>query len=78
MALCSSIKRRRYHDTIDVVPKLTEKLRVNSLLLQFKGLYMYKIFVKVLIETNVNISNELNFSDIYRSVNYIGSLANTT
>ena len=24
---------------------------------------------------NVNISNELNFSDVYRSVNYIGSLA---
>ena len=76
MALCSSIKRRRYHDIIDAVPKLTEKLRVNSLLLQFKGLY--KIFVKVLIETNVNISNELNFSDISRSVNYIGSIANTT
>ena len=26
---------------------------------------------------NVNISNELNFSDVYRSVNYIGSLAFT-
>ena len=33
----------------------------------------YKFFiVKVLIETNVNISNELNSSDVYRSVNYIG------
>ena len=27
---------------------------------------------------NVNISNELNFSDVYRSVNYIGSLAKFT
>ena len=35
----------------------------------------YSFFVKVLVESNVNISNELNFSDVYRSVNYIGSLA---
>ena len=34
-----------------------------------------RFFVKVLIETNVNISNELNFSDIYRNVNYSGLLA---
>ena len=34
--------------------------------------------VKVLIETNLNISNKLNFSDVYRSVNYIRSLANLT
>ena len=32
-------------------------------------------FVKVLTETNVNISSELNFPEVYRSVNYIGSLA---
>ena len=37
-----------------------------------------KVFVKVLTETNVNISNELNVSDVYRSVNYIGSLAKFT
>ena len=35
-------------------------------------------FVKVLIETNVNISNELIFSDVYRRVNYIVSLAKFT
>ena len=34
-----------------------------------------RFFVRVLIETNVNISNELNFSDGYRSINCIGSLA---
>ena len=34
-----------------------------------------RFFVNVLIEMNVNISNELNFSDVYRSVNYNGSLA---
>ena len=27
---------------------------------------------------NINISNELNFSDVHRSVNYIGSLAQFT
>ena len=34
-----------------------------------------RFFVKVSIERNVNISNELNFSDVYRSVNDTGSLA---
>ena len=29
----------------------------------------------VLIETNVNINNEINFSDFHRSGNYNGSLA---
>ena len=33
---------------------------------------------EVLIETNVNISNELNPSDVYQSVNYIGLLAKFT
>ena len=37
-----------------------------------------RFFIKVLIETNVNISNELNFSDLYRNVSYIGSLAKFT
>ena len=39
---------------------------------------IYDFFVKVLTERNVNISNELHFSDVYGSVNYIGSLANFT
>ena len=30
------------------------------------------------LKMNVNISNELNFSDVYRSVNYNGSLAKFT
>ena len=34
-----------------------------------------RAFVKDLIETNVNISNELIFSVVYRSVNYIWLLA---
>ena len=37
-----------------------------------------RYFVNVLIEMNVNINNELNFSDVYRSVNYTGSLAKFT
>ena len=34
-----------------------------------------RFFVKVLIERNVDMSNGLNFSDVYRGVNYTGSLA---
>ena len=30
------------------------------------------------VSVMVNVSNELNFSDVYRSVNYIGSLAKFT
>ena len=30
-------------------------------------------FFKVLIETNENISNELDFSEVYHSVNYTAS-----
>ena len=75
MALSSLIGRWTHHDLIDTVPKLAEKLHVDNLLLQFKRL---RFFVKVLIETNVNISNELNFSYILGSVNYIGSLAKFT
>ena len=33
------------------------------------------LFVKILNETNCNIRNELNFPEVYRSVNYIGSLS---
>ena len=35
-----------------------------------------RLFVRVLVEKNINISNKLNFSDVHQSVNYIGSLAN--
>ena len=31
-----------------------------------------RIFDRVLVETNVNISNELNFSDVYLTVKYMG------
>ena len=34
-----------------------------------------RLFVKILIETNVKISNELNLSRVYQSVNYTESLA---
>ena len=63
-----------HHDLIDAVLKLAEKLCVNVLLLQFK--LLYKIFVKVLIETHLNISNQFHFSYVYQSVNYIASGAN--
>ena len=44
----------------------------------FKFSAFIRFFDKILIETNVNISDELNFSDVYQSVNYIASLANFT
>ena len=63
MAVCNLIRRRRYHERIDALPKLAEKLRV--LLLKFKRSYKI-IFIKVLTESNVDISNVPNFSDVYR------------
>ena len=41
-------------------------------------LALIRFFVRVLIEIKVNISNELNFSDVYQSVNYTGLLAKFT
>ena len=38
----------------------------------------YIRFFEILIEKKVNISNELNFSEVYRSVNYMRSLAKLT
>ena len=76
MVLFNLIGRRRHHGVIYAVSKSAEPLRVNVLLLQFK--LLYKLFHKILIETNVNINYELNFSDVYGSVNYIGSLAKFT
>ena len=49
---------------------------VNVLLLHF--LRHIRFFIKVLIETNINLSNGLNFSVVYRSINYTGSLAKFT
>ena len=84
MALYNLIRRRRRHDVIDAVPLLAEKLRVNVFPVSrktackcfscFNFSAYIRFFVNVLIKMNVNISNELNFSEVYRSVNYIGSL----
>ena len=37
-----------------------------------------RLFIEVFIETNVNLSNEIIFSAVDRSVNYIGWLAKLT
>ena len=76
MALYHLIGRRRRHDVIDAVPLLAEKQRVNVFCFNFSA--FIRCFVNVLIEMNVNISNELNFSDVYQNVNYTGSLAKFT
>ena len=67
MALYNLIGRRRRHDAIDAVPLLAEKLRVNVFLIQFSA--YIRFFVNVLTEMNLNINNELNFSDVYGSEN---------
>ena len=77
MALYNLIGRRRRYDVIDAVPLLAEKLRVNVFSCFNISAYI-RFFVNVLIEINVNISNELNISDVYGSVNYIWSLAKFT
>ena len=53
-----------------------QKKRVNVLLLQVRA--CMRFFIKSLIERNVNISIELNFSDVYQSVNYSVLLAKFT
>ena len=58
MVLYNLIGRRRFS-----VGAVSRKQRVNVLLLQFCA--YIRFVVKILIETNVNISNELNFSDVY-------------
>ena len=66
MTVYSLIGRRRHNDVIGAVPQLAEKkTRVNFSLIQI--LAHIKIF-KVLIETNVNISNEPIFSDLFIEV----------
>ena len=52
------------------------KIIHGSLQSEWTSAMSFNFFVNVLIEMNVNVSNELNFSD--RSVNYIGSLARFT
>ena len=40
-------------------------------------LHLYKIFIKILIEMNVNISSELNFSDDFRCrIHWVASKVN--
>ena len=61
MAVYNLIGRRRRHDV--TVPLLADKLRVNVFLLNFSA--YIRFFVNILIEMNVDISNKLNFSDVY-------------
>ena len=74
MNLFNLIGRRRRYDVNDAVPLLVEKCVRMFYCFNFSSTYI-KFFVKILTERNVHISNEFIFSDIYRSVNYIGSLA---
>ena len=77
MDLYNLIGRRRRHDVIDAVPLLAAKTACKCFPASVLAL-IWRFFINILIEMNVNISNELNFSDVYRSVNYIGSVAKFT
>ena len=76
MAVYNLIGRRRLHAIIDAVALLAENCVHMFSCFNFSA--YIRFFFNVLIEMNVNISNELDFSDVYRSVNYIGSLAKFT
>ena len=53
-------------------------LKLRAMFCSFNFSAYIRFFVTVWIEKNVNVSNELNFSDVYRNVNYIESLAKFT
>ena len=63
MASYNLIGRRRYS-------AVSRKTACKSFSASILGLC--KVFVKVLIDTDVNISNELILSDVYRSVMTLG------
>ena len=70
MALTNVIGRCKLHDTIDAVPLFEHTICVNSL-------FGYNcdclcIFNKRYREMNVNISNELIFSDAHGAMNHFG------
>ena len=71
-----SKRQCRYYDDSQKIIIIKKIQRVNVFCFCF---FAYvNCFVKVLVETNLNISNEFKFSDVYRSVKYTGSLAKFT
>ena len=68
------IGHRRYYDFIDAVPQLAEELCVNVYCSNISAYIRHN--AKIMIETTVDIRNELNFSEVHPSVNYFGALAN--
>ena len=54
MAVCNLIGHSQHYDIIDTVKKLAEKLCVNVYCFNLTA--YVRFFIKVLLETNVNIS----------------------
>ena len=73
MALYNLIGRRLRYNVTDVVQLLAEKLRADVLLNCARMFYCFNFRACIIIFDKVLI--ELNLSEVYRSVNYIGSLA---
>ena len=70
MAPYNMIGSRWYHDVIDADPLLAVQLWVKVYC--FILIAYLRFFVEISIETDLNISNEINCSNLFRSVNYIG------
>ena len=70
MTLYNLIGRRRYSTVSTKTACQYLTASILALILDFVD--------KILMEINVNISNELNFSDFYRNGNYIGLLTKFT
>ena len=62
VALYNLIGRRRHNDDIEAVPQLAEKQRVIFYCLNISIYLLF--FFKVLIETDVSISNKLNLTSV--------------
>ena len=73
MVLYILIGRRRRHD---VNAAVRNKTAFKCFMCQYLHVARMPDFSpKFLVEINVNISNELNFSAVHRSINYIRSRA---
>ena len=73
MALYNVTGHWRHQDIIDADLFISRKTVCECLTASVLALIRFNI--TVLIETNVNISGELNLSEVYQSENYTGSLA---
>ena len=73
MSLYNLIGRWLYSVVIEAIPQLAEKLHVIVFMLQFQCLYT--IFRQSFDKNECKYKHWISLSDVYRIVNYFGSLA---